>query len=163
MRKVDREYLRSSIFGLEDALVSTTGAIVGISAATADTKFVLLAAIIIVTVEAIAMGVGQFLSEETLYEAEGIKTAEGSAIASAAVMLVSYFFAGLIPIAPIVLLPYPTSIIMSTILAFAGLFIIGYIKGRIVNISPIKSALKIMTLGGIATIVGVTVGLVLKR
>ncbi len=163
MKKVDREYLRSSLFGLEDALVSTTGAVVGISAGTADRHLVIVAAFVVVTVEAIAMGVGQFLSEETLYEAEGREGMGNSVIASAAVMLVSYFLAGLIPIVPYLLLPLDLAMTASVLMALVGLFSIGYIKGRIVQVAPVRSAIKMLLLGGIATIVGVLVGLALRR
>jgi hypothetical protein len=38
---LDRDYVRSSFFGIEDSLVSTTGLIAGVAVGTQDAKFVI--------------------------------------------------------------------------------------------------------------------------
>lgn len=166
MKMADAENLRSAIFGIEDALVSTTGTVVGITAGVSDKKLVLLAAIVVVAVEAVSMGVGQFLSAETLSEAEKHsetgKTVR-NIVNGSLIMFFSYFLAGLVPIVPVFFLPFPVSILVSLVLALGGLFLLGYIKGKIVAVSPLKSALKILVLGGVAALVGMVVGYYLRN
>ncbi|MGB6004573.1 MAG: VIT1/CCC1 transporter family protein [Ornithinimicrobium sp.] len=45
--------------------------------------------------------------------------------------------------------------------ALVGLFMLGYSKGRFVRVSPIKNALEIVVIGGLATGISIAVGNVL--
>ena len=60
--KLNKEYLQSAIFGINDALVSTTGVIVGITAGTNSKPIIVLAGVVTIMVEALSMGSGQYLS-----------------------------------------------------------------------------------------------------
>ncbi|MEK7620940.1 MAG: VIT1/CCC1 transporter family protein, partial [Patescibacteria group bacterium] len=62
MKRINKEYLQSAMFGFSDALISTTGVIVGISAGTNNKQIVILAGVVTIMVEAISMGSGQYLS-----------------------------------------------------------------------------------------------------
>ncbi len=57
--------VRETVFGMEDGLVSTMGAITGIAAATRDPFIVLLSGFVIVAVESVSMGVGSYLSSKS--------------------------------------------------------------------------------------------------
>lgn len=161
MARIKDEYLRSSLFGFEDALVSTTGMVVGISIGSQNLKFILLAAFVTIAVEAVSMAAGEFLSDEAVHELDK-KQQKDDTIFSAAVMFVSYSLGGLIPVIPVMLLPLNQGIIGSIIAAFIGLFILGFVKGKIVNVSQVRSALQMLIIGGIAAIIGVVVGLILR-
>lgn len=161
MRKFRDEYLRSSLFGLEDALVSTTGMVVGISFGTANLKFILLAAFVTVSVEAVSMAAGEFLSDEAVHELDK-KTQKDNTFLSAVVMFLSYLLGGLIPVIPVILLPHTQAIIGSIVAAFTGLFILGFIKGKIVKVDKIRSAFEMLIIGGLAAGIGIIVGLILK-
>ncbi|HAV14738.1 MAG TPA: hypothetical protein DCX25_00180 [Candidatus Pacebacteria bacterium] len=158
---IHKDYLRSSVFGFEDALVSTTGVVIGISTGTSNIKFIVLASLVTIAVEAVSMGAGQFLSERTLHEADKRKHRD-SLLMGSVIMFFSYFFGGLIPIFPIFLLPLPLAIFPILFLAFLSLFILGYVKGLIVEISPTRSALEMLFVGGLATIIGVIAGYFLR-
>lgn len=161
MRNIPDEYLRSSLFGFEDALVSTTGMVIGISIGTTNLKFILLAAFVTISVEAVSMGAGEFLSDEAVHEFDKRQRKDNTLVA-ATVMFSSYALGGLIPVIPIIFLPHYQGIIGSIVAAFIGLFILGFVKGKIVNVNRIRSALEMLTIGGIAAIIGVTVGSILK-
>ncbi len=161
-RSVNSDYLRSSLFGFEDALVSTTGMAIGISTGTNDTRFILLACTVTIIVEAISMGAGEFLSEEAVYQAENKPDNRLRNIGGGLIMFFSYVIGGLLPVTPIIIFDRPYSIILGLILAFIGLFTLGYIKGKVVKKSPMRSALEIFMIGGIATLIGVAVGFLLK-
>lgn len=161
MRKFKDEYLRSSLFGFEDALVSTTGMVVGISFGTTNIKFILLAAFVTIAVEAVSMAAGEFLSDEAVHELNK-RISKDNTLLSAAVMFVSYGIGGLIPVIPIILFPHDQAIIGSIAAAFAGLFILGFIKGKIVKVNKMRSAFEMLFIGGITAIIGIAVGLILK-
>lgn len=161
MGKIKDEYLRSSLFGFEDSLVSTTGMVVGISIGSQNIKFILLAAFVTIAVEAVSMAAGEFLSDEAVHELDKKQRNDNTIIASA-VMFISYILGGLIPVIPVILLPLDQGIIGSVIAAFIGLFVLGFIKGKIVKVNRVKSALQMLVIGGIAAAIGVMVGLILR-
>ncbi|KPJ85468.1 hypothetical protein AMJ57_02960 [Parcubacteria bacterium SG8_24] len=57
--------IREMVFGLEDGIVSTTGAIIGIAAGSQDNRIVILSGMVIVVVEALSMAAGSFLSSKS--------------------------------------------------------------------------------------------------
>lgn len=156
-----RHYIRSSVFGIEDSLVSTTGLIAGVAVAASDKKFVIIAGVIAIAVEAISMAAGEFISEDTESDlsTERIKP---NSILSGFIMFVSYFLAGLIPIIPIILFPLPQSVYISITVAILSLFVLGVVKGKITRQSLIKSGLMVMIVGGVATAIGIIVGILFK-
>lgn len=155
--KINKEYLQSSIFGINDALVSTTGVIVGVSAGTGDKSIIILAGVVTILVEAISMGSGQYLSLKSAHQYQ--KTDEMRvAIFSGIIMFFGYILGGLVPLIPILLLPVHMSHFAAIVGALIGLFILGYVKGKVVKVSPLKSALEIVIIGGIATAIGLIVG-----
>ena len=155
--KLNKEYLQSAIFGINDALVSTTGVIVGITAGTNSKPIIVLAGVVTIMVEALSMGSGQYLS---LKSAQQLKKTSNQrvAITSGVIMFLGYILGGLVPLLPVLLLPLEYSRITTIICALIGLFILGYVKGKIVKVSPLRSALEIFVIGGIATVIGLAVG-----
>lgn len=64
-RTVHTGMLREAVFGLEDGMVSTFGAITGIAAATADYSTVVLSGCVIIAVESVSMAVGSYLANRS--------------------------------------------------------------------------------------------------
>lgn len=155
------DYVRGTIFGIEDALVSTTGVVAGVSAGVNQREYVILAGLVTIAVEALSMGAGQYLSEESVHQMSGKKHTD-SLWLGAIFMFIAYLLAGIIPIIPLFIFPYQYSAVGSIFFAFCGLFILGFLKGKVVHVSPIHSALKILIVGGLATVFGIMVGLFLK-
>lgn len=157
MNKASKEYLQSAIFGFNDALVSTTGVIVGVSTGTNDKSVVILAGVVTIMVEALSMGAGQYNSSKSARQLEKSEATKVPLI-SGGIMFVSYFLAGLIPLLPILLFPIEYSRDIAIVAALIGLFVLGYLKGKIVKVSPMRSAIEILIIGGLATLVGIVVG-----
>lgn len=156
------DYIRSAFFGLQDGLVSTTGVVVGISAGVSDKSIVLLASIVAVTVEASSMAAGQYSSEKAVHQMDRTGRHNDNLIIGALIMFVSYLGAGMIPVIPVILVGPPQSAIISVILAFIGLFTVGYVKGLMIKEKPLRNAFELFIIGGIATTIGLVVGYFLK-
>lgn len=150
------------MFGLQDGLVSTTGVVVGISAGVPDKSIILLAAFVAVTVEATSMAAGQYSSEKAVHQLDKTGKHTDSLILGAAIMFFSYFAGGLFPIIPTLLFNQPEAQLIAVLSAFAGLFAVGYIKGKLVDHAPLRSAVELFFIGAVATIIGLAVGLFLK-
>lgn len=144
------------LFGFEDSLVSTTGVIAGVSAGSQDPHVILLAATVTILVEALSMGAGQFLSERAVHQMDTGHS--DNLLLGAGLMFISYLLAGLVPLIPVILFAFPMSISVSVSSAFIGLFLLGYIKGKIVQTAPVRSGVEILLIGGAATVLGLVAG-----
>lgn len=162
MKKINRDYLRSIIFGIEDSLVSTAGLIAGLSAGANDKKIVIVGGLVAIGVEAVSMGAGEYLSDDAVQGLDKLKRKRANPQVSGLLMFVSYLCAGFLPLAPVLVLEYPFSIVVSVIFALGGLFLLGYIKGRLLHTSAFRGAFKILIVGGFATGLGIAVGLIFK-
>jgi len=60
--------IREVVFGMEDSLVSTLGAITGIAAGTGDGFVVILSGVVLIFVEALSMTAGSYLSSKSASE-----------------------------------------------------------------------------------------------
>lgn len=68
--------IREIVFGLEDGMVSTLGAVTGVAAGSMDHGIVLLAGFVIISVESISMGIGSYLSNKSESDIHEQKLAE---------------------------------------------------------------------------------------
>lgn len=157
-KEIHEDYLRSIVFGFQDALVSTTGVIVGVATGTGDKNLVILAGVVTIAVEALSMGVGQYLSEKSVHQMDTTGRHNDSLAVGGGLMFGSYFLGGLVPLSPIILLQLPFAATVSIVASLTGLLLLGYLKGRLVKVNPLKSALEMFVLGGITTAIGLTIG-----
>lgn len=159
---IHEDYLRSIIFGFQDSLVSTTGVIAGVSAGTNHKELVILAGIVTITVESLSMGAGQYMSEKAVHQMDKTGKHTDNLYIGGILMAFSYFLGGLVPLAPIIIFNLPLSVTLSVFFALLGLFILGFIKAKIVKVNPFKGAVEIFILGGAATAIGLIVGKIFK-
>ncbi|OGE38148.1 hypothetical protein A3B45_05050 [Candidatus Daviesbacteria bacterium RIFCSPLOWO2_01_FULL_39_12] len=159
---VHEDYLRAGLFGIQDGLVSTTGVVVGISTGVEDKAIIILASLVAVTVEASSMAAGQYSSEKAVHQlAKGGKHTD-SLTAGALIMFFGYLLGGVVPIIPTITFNQPQARIIAIISAFVGLFLLGYIKGQIVEHKPLRSAIELFIIGSLATGIGLIVGYIFR-
>ena len=63
-----RNQIREAVFGTQDGLISTLGALTGIAAGTQDQKAVVVAGFVIIVVESLSMAAGSYLSSKSQRE-----------------------------------------------------------------------------------------------
>ncbi len=160
-RRIAPDYIHSSFFGLEDSLVSTTGALAGIAIGAGNKEVILMTALVIIAVESTSMGASEFISEETEEDIEKEKM-PASPLISGLLIFGSYILAGTIPLAPYLFLPHLQAIPVSIVMALIGLIVLGIFKGKITHKSPVRSALEVLIIGGIAAAIGLAVGIIFK-
>jgi VIT1/CCC1 family predicted Fe2+/Mn2+ transporter len=152
-------YLRNFIFGVEDSLVSSVGLLAGVAAANVSSRAILTTGIVLIVVEGFSMGVGSFLSEETTEEITGESPHTLETLKGAMIMLISYCFAGLIPLSPYIFLTGQIAIATSVLLSLIGLFILGYGTSLYFGRPhPLHRAIKMFVMGGTAVLIGILVG-----
>lgn len=161
MRKMPDEYLRSGVFGAEDALISTTGLVVGLSTNTQNKSFIILACFVAVAVAALSASTSELISDEAVQEVEHSET-PNNPILSALIMFFSYLIAGLIPALPILLFEFPFSILGTVIFSILGFLVLGFIKAKFTGGSALRSIIQVLIIGGASALVGILVGYFLK-
>lgn len=161
-KNLHEDYLRSIIFGFQDALVSTTGVIVGVAAGTSDKNLVILAGVVTITVEALSMGVGQYMSEKAVHQLDKTGKHTDNLFIVGILMFLSYFLGGMVPLTPVITLPITISSTISILCALTGLLVLGYLKAKLVKVNPWHSAFEMFLLGGATTVIGLIVGNFLK-
>ena len=161
LKRIAPDYIHSIFFGIEDSLVSTTGALAGIAIGAGSKSVILMTALVIIAVESTSMGASEFLSEETEEEIEKEKMPASPKV-SGLLVFVAYVIAGLIPLLPYLLLPHITAIPISIAFALIGMIVLGIVKGKVTKKSTLRSAGEVLIIGGIATAIGVVVGLIFK-
>ena len=159
--KINQDYLRSIVFGLQDGLVSTTGVVVGVSVAVADKRFILLSAFITIAVEALSMATGQYLSEKSVHDLPTSRHHDNLFLGSL-FMFFSYLAGGAVPIIPIILGLSSSNPFLSIYYAFVGLFILGFAKAKLFGGQILRSSLEMLLVGGLSVIIGVTIGSLFK-
>ncbi|OGD78334.1 hypothetical protein A2368_04795 [Candidatus Collierbacteria bacterium RIFOXYB1_FULL_49_13] len=168
-----KTHLREIVFGLEDGLVSTLGAISGIAAATHDKTLVLVSALIVVLVESISMAAGTYISDKTEIEQNRQRrlgflslfaflrphpSQTYFAIEGAMAMGAAYLIGGLISASSYIFLPVNLALISSLFLTSFSLFVIGYSKAVITQVPRIRSGLETMFISLVAAAVGLLIG-----
>lgn len=160
--KLHEDHLRSLMFGLQDGIVSTTGVVAGISAGVESKEIVVLAAIVAVSVEASSMAAGQYTSEKAVHQMNKDTKHNDSLILGALIMFVSYVIGGSFSIIPTIIFDQPLGRYLAIASSFVGLWLIGYIKGRFVGSAPLRSAIELFVIGGLATLIGLIIGVTLR-
>jgi len=159
IRKASASYFRNFIFGVEDSLVSTVGLLSGIAVADMPPRMIPITGAVLIFVEAFSMGVGSFLSERS--EEDYVKhteTKDRKPLIASGIMFLSYLIAGFIPLFPYLVFSIEEAFLASITLSFIALFFLGILGGKISRIHVFHSGMRMLILGGIAIVVGVTVG-----
>jgi len=158
-KRASASYLRSFVFGVEDSLVSTVGLLSGIAIAAVPRETILLTGVVLVFVEAFSMAVGEFLAEES--SEQYLEHREGpirQPLIAGSIMFTSYLVSGFVPLAPYIMAPVTSAFWISITLSLAALFALGLIGARLSGTSIIKSGFRMLTIGGIAIVVGIVAG-----
>jgi predicted membrane protein (TIGR00267 family) len=69
-RSCTAKILKEVVFGIEDGMVSTLGSLMGVAVGSGNPQMVVLAGIVIISVESISMGIGSYLSNRSQEEME---------------------------------------------------------------------------------------------
>lgn len=151
--------MRNIVFGVEDGLVSTVGLLSGIAAAGISKSNILTTGIVLVLVEGFAMAVGSLLSEHSTeeYEAAG-NVPFGHAFAAGLVMFASYLISGMVPLVPYALFSPAIALPISISASLIAILGLGAISGRLFGVSPVRKAIEMLLLGGLAIGLGLLTG-----
>lgn len=151
-------YIRNTIFGVEDSLVSTVGLLSGVAVAGVPTETIVITGVILIFVEALSMGVGSYLSEQSVQEFALHRDGWKASVVGGTIMFFSYFLSGFIPLFPYIILESSSAFYYSILASFIFLFILGVVSARLFNAKMFTSGLRMLIVGGLAIAIGVFIG-----
>lgn len=152
-------YLRNAVFGVEDSLVSTVGLLAGVAIANVSRETILLSGLVLLSVEAFSMATGSFITENTVSEFFKPKNKSiKRPILGGLVMFVSYYVAGLVPLAPYFFWQSQVAFYVSIFATLLALFILGLVSAHFAKINIYLNGIKVLFVGGLAVVLGVVVG-----
>lgn len=159
------ESMREIIFGLEDSLVSTLGAITGIAVGAGSTYVVVLSGLVLIAAEGMSMSAGSYLSSKTVADAEEVihgteheEEEQARPVRAALVMGVFYFSGGFIPLAPYFFLDVKQALLPSVALTAVSLFLLGMWTAKYTKRSKWKSGAEMAGVSLAAALVGYLIG-----
>lgn len=159
MPRILPDYFRNAIFGVEDSLVSTVGVLFGVASSVADRQIVLLMALVVISVEALSMGVGSYLSEKSAHQMlrGRDRVHRDKPGMDGLIMFLSYSLAGFIPTVPYLLAPVGSARYFSVAVSILALFTLGYASNQ-----KLRGAWEMVILGGAAIGVGFLASLLIQ-
>ena len=162
-KRVSAIYLRTFVFGVEDSLVSTVGLLSGVAKAEISSRAIFIIGIVLIFVEAVSMSAGSFLSEYSAEEYESqSEVSPRNSLLSGIIMFFSYFISGFIPLFPYMVLDVSMAFWTSIGFSLVSLFLLGVLRAKISKLQSLHYGLQMSAVGGIAILVGVIVGNVVR-
>lgn len=153
-----RGFLRNFIFGAEDGLVSTVGLLSGVSFAGLDRKEIIISGIILILVEALSMGAGVYISEDSSNDMAE-KDQRDDQLGDSFIMFFSYALIGLLPLLSYIFVTDTRQAfyysIATTIIALISL---GIFRSVYTKKPMLSSVIKITTIGTLVVLIAVSVG-----
>ncbi len=163
IRRLPPKFLWNFTFGVEDSLVSTVGLISGVAAAGMAGPAVVLTGMVLVFVEAMSMGIGSFLSDQSVEELKKHREISAkTSLPGALVMFFSYLVSGMVPLFPYLIWPVILALPFSIVFTLISLFILGFTNGLRSRVHPTKEGLKMAVFGGTAIAIGILIGQIFK-
>lgn len=156
------ESVREIVFGLEDSLVSTLGALTGIAIGARSTYVVILSGLVLLAAEGMSMAAGSYLSSKSAFETERLLHQhdgkefdhESNPLRAGIVMGVCYFFGGFVPLTPYFFLTIDQALILSIPLTAIVLFLVGVWSARFTKRSAFRSGMEMVIISLSAALIG---------
>ena len=170
-----KNYLPEFVYGGIDGTITTFAIVSGVVGASLNSSIILILGFANLFADGFSMGVSNYLSsksEKDLHRKHedanlyALKT--GQAVKNGFATFGSFAIIGLIPLLPFLIAFFIESLdpnkFFPLSIAFTGvaLIIVGAVKGKIVEKSPIRSGLETLIIGGIAAVLAFAVGYLLR-
>lgn len=164
------ESMREIVFGLEDSLVSTLGALTGIAIGARSSYIVILSGLVLIAAESMSMAAGSYLSsksasatERLLHETDGkIYDHESNPVRSGIIMGIFYFVGGFIPLFSYFFLSIDQAIKVSIPLTAVCLFFLGVWSSKFTRRNSFRSGFEMMFISLVAALVGYLIGFIVS-
>jgi VIT1/CCC1 family predicted Fe2+/Mn2+ transporter len=166
MRYKYSKYLPEFVYGSIDGIVTTFAVVAGAIGASLSANVILILGFANLFADGFSMAISNYLSNRSDEDLRNVKK-DKKPYKSALMTFVSFVIVGFIPLLFFVLaLFYPSlsenAFIYATILTAIAFFLVGAVKGLVVNKKCCWSAIETLVIGSIAALIAFLVGHYLK-
>lgn len=144
--------LRDIILGGQDGLVNVLGIVLGVAAASGDSRIVLAAGMTATFAESFSMAAVAYTSSVARFHA----------LSDALIVGVSAILGSLIPLTPFILFPISLGMQIAVYVSAGFLFLLGIYKAKVIGLNVWRNGLEITVIGLTAAAIGYAVGLIFK-
>ena len=167
---LERATVREILMGAQDNLTTVLAVMLGVSIGSGRADLVALAGLSAAVAEAVSMGGVLYNSTRAEEALEAHIRVDGTVAPrmtlapaqSGFVTFVAAMLAGLIPLAPFVILPLPAAVYASVAASVIVLFVLGSVIGRISGSTWWRDGLRLLVVAGLAAIGSALVGAALR-
>lgn len=161
------KFLPEFVYGGIDGTITTFAIVTGSIGAGFSSTIILILGFANLLADGFSMAVGNYLSRKSELEQSGKHSKERPPIKTAIATYISFITVGIIPLLAFVLAKFSTffeqnQIIISIVFTVAALFLIGYVKGVLLNRSKERYIIETVALGIGASLISYYVGFFIK-
>ncbi len=169
---VSPKWLRASVYGANDGIVTTFAVVAGVSGAGLPANIILTLGIANMIADGLSMGLGDYLgerSEQKLRQQRKQSFSSSGHWETGIITFVSFVIAGSLPLAPYFLallgipLPYLSTFVSSIIATASALFLVGSLRVIFTKDHWFSSGFEMLTVGAIAATVAYFLGSLIER
>jgi len=162
---IARHYIRDIVYGANDGLITTFAVVSGVAGGSLSQLAVLVVGAANLAADGVSMGVGNLLAiraDERAREADGLPELEAFPWKHGLATLVAFMAAGMIPLVPY-LVPFDSlnRLMLSTVMTFAGLFMLGAARAVITRDHWWRTGLETLALGAVVALTAYGAGLLM--
>ena len=169
-----KKYLPEFVYGSMDGTVTTFAVVAGAIGAELSSAVVLILGFANLFADGFSMAISNYLSAKSNYELQHPKfskticyVADKCPKKSALATFISFILVGFLPLLSFVTAIFVPAIssskfLLSFILTAVALFVVGFVKGQVVQKNSWKAATETLTIGGLAAVIAYLVGFFLK-
>jgi VIT1/CCC1 family predicted Fe2+/Mn2+ transporter len=158
-----RHYIRDLVYGANDGIITTFAVVSGVAGGQLSQLAVLVIGAANLAADGVSMGVGNFLAiraDERAREADGLPELERHPWKHGLATLLAFVIAGAIPLAPyVVSLPPMSQLVISTLLTFVALFLLGAARALVTRDRWWQTGLETLALGAVVAAAAYGAGL----
>jgi len=145
-----RHYIRDLVYGANDGIITTFAVVSGVAGGQLSQLAVLVVGAANLAADGVSMGVGNFLAiraDERAREAEGLPELERHPWKHGLATLLAFVVAGAVPLTPYLILRTSQQLVVSTILTFTTLFVLGALRALVTRDRWWQTGLETLVLG----------------
>lgn len=146
-----RHYIRDLVYGANDGIITTFAVVSGVAGGQLSQLAVLVVGAANLAADGVSMGVGNFLAiraDERARETEGLPELERDPWKHGLATLLAFVVAGAVPLIPYLILRTSSQqLVVSTILTFTTLFVLGALRALVTRDRWWQTGLETLVLG----------------
>lgn len=145
-----RHYIRDLVYGANDGIITTFAVVSGVAGGQLSQLAVLVVGAANLAADGVSMGVGNFLAiraDEHARETEGLPELERHPWKHGLATLLAFVVAGAVPLTPYLILRTSHQLVVSTILTFTTLFVLGALRALVTRDRWWQTGLETLVLG----------------